>query len=195
MANRRAPVTAERWREIKEELVGRVVHQQKVVGVAPNVRAAESWLEPILRQVEVQQEGRRRSDMLRPRKPSQVRERKVERRNTRISVKQASDAELDRIRQKSRASDWKLIRARIRMLLASDEKGPLYPEWRARIYDTIFGPAAPDTSQARRLELWLKIYEDSCKVFGDPLKPHEKKIITLGAQPPAVPPTILLATG
>ncbi len=202
MANPRAAVSEERWREIKDELVARTVHQQKQLKVAPNVRLAEDWLTPILRQVVVQHEERRRTDMLRQpkQKPAPFgqrpgdgeetvlgRRRGVDRRGFDVAVKETSDAELDRMRQKHRPTEWKVIRARIRDLLK-------FPEWRARISDTIFGPTAPDTTREKRIEQWLKIYDDSCKVFGDPLKPQEKKIILAGA-PPAEAPQIVVVPG
>lgn len=163
-------VSEERWRAIKDELVQRVTDQQRVFGELPSARRTESLVEPILRKVEVKR-SQARIVKPKPRKqPAALEGRGIDARGLKVEVKPIDQKGLDRMRRKHKPAEWRKIRDRIRELLR-------YPEWRAKISDTIFGKTAPDMTRAQRIEAWLKIYEDSCKVFGDPLKPREAKII------------------
>lgn len=171
MSARRQPVSEARWREIKNELVQRVSDQQRSFGALPSVRKTEQLITPILRKVEVKRASAPAIVKPAPRKmPAPLEGRGIDARGMAVDIKPVDVAGLDRMRKKHKPTEWRKIRDRIRQLLK-------FPEWRAKISDTIFGKTAPDMKPSQRIEAWLKIYEDSCKVFGDPLKPFEAKVI------------------
>jgi len=183
-------------RAIKDELVERVTGQQKAFGGLPDVQAAERYISKhrILEKTERDHEERRARDIVRrPSKktpwtplpedgkptslgrPRGVNPALLAEHTIAFSEPDPRMLKRRHRRKKNVIVEWFRFLAKM-------------PEWRKRIGDCVVGTAdSPGETVAVRggratltdqgKDTLLKIYADSVRLFGDPLKPKEKKVI------------------
>lgn len=164
----KAPIEETVLRETKEEIVGLIAEQQRKFGQVANVRAAEDFVKPILEKVIRDREN----EKPRAAKPSPTERARgpALREGDEITRRELTAEDLAPLKL---APILEAFRARVRLLRN-------HPEWKAKIDAVIFAPfpaAVPveDRRKWRAKKYW-EIYRESCRVFGDPFKPKEKRI-------------------
>jgi hypothetical protein len=72
MANPKAPLSEAELRAARDEMIGRVAHQQKRFGMVPNIRAAEDFVNPIAEKIARDHDRAIEKSKLAPKSPPRI---------------------------------------------------------------------------------------------------------------------------
>lgn len=172
-------VDVDKLRAVHGELVERIADQQRAYGMLPDVQAAEKYIadEKIMERTEATHTPR-----VTPKDPDPEhgltalgRRRGPDFGDTQVTTKALDDATMRRLQHAGDDSPKRILRRRIKFLSSM-------PEWNAKLTAIVLGEGCTETKNGRRVltargrEALKKVYEDSERVFGDPLAPMKKRI-------------------
>jgi hypothetical protein len=169
----------DKMRSVHGELVGRIAHQQRKFGMLPDIKAATDYIaaEKIMEKTEATHVPRPTpSDPVPAEEVTALgRKRGPDFGGAQVTTKALDDATMRRLQHAGDDSTKRILRRRIKFLATM-------PEWAARMNAIVFDPDSTETRNGRLVlnakgrESLRRVYEDSERVFGDPLKTRDKRI-------------------